>query len=72
MKLGQYRTLIGLLFLLFCSLGQSGAQTSIEQFEVTEFQVTLADNGANPFDRHPLATCQGPNGAEFSVTAYFT
>lgn len=63
--------LVIFLALLF-SIESLIAQNSYSQFEVAEFEISLSDNGQNPFDRHPLARCEGPRGNEFSVPAYFT
>lgn len=45
--------------------------SSANQWEVVEFEVTLPDTTANPFDRHPLAVCKGPGDREFSVPGFF-
>ena len=72
MKLGLLRTSILLVLLECCLQAQLAAQTSTQQHAVTEFSVTLGDNGTNPFDRLPLAHCDGPNGQQFTVPGFYT
>ncbi|MDA0349164.1 MAG: DUF4038 domain-containing protein [Verrucomicrobia bacterium] len=69
----NFRKIIVLALVLF-SYGHVTAQSgpaSASQWEVTEFKVTLPHSEMNPFDRHPLAKCEGP-GSSFSVPGFYT
>lgn len=44
---------------------------SAAQWEVVELDISLPPSSDNPFDRLPLAHCEGPNRAIFSVPGYY-
>lgn len=62
------------LLSVYCigSLAAQSGRTSAGQWEVVEFNFVLPHSDANPFDRHPLAQCVGPDGRQFAVPAYYT
>ena len=41
------------------------------QWEVVELDINLPPSSDNPFDRLPIAQCDGPNSAAFSVPGYY-
>jgi len=43
-----------------------------KQWKTLEFEVSLPRSDANPFDLHPLARCDGPDGESFATPAYYT
>ena len=67
-----FRTPIILSLLVLFSFGSLAAQISTSQYEVSEFEITLPASDENPFDRHPLATCEGPDGAVLTIPAYYS
>ena len=50
---------------------QRDARTA-SQWEVLEFQETLLITDDNPFDRHPIALCAGPNGKILEIPAFYS
>lgn len=63
---------LGIASLLVATLPAQTNSRSATQWEVLEFEESLPPNDDNPFDRHPVARCEGDTGEAFDVPAFYS